>query len=96
MQLTNDAIGKINNGNGTLADYTGNHIAVFECALKTPPSLSLIDSTFKEYVVAHRINFSNWKLVDLDNYMQGNSFFANVTTAELWQKDFDNVIGPKD
>lgn len=58
--------------------------------------MSLIDSTFKEYVVSHRINFSNWKLVDLDNYMQGNSYFAKVTTAELWQQDFDNVVGPKD
>ena len=46
MQITNGAIGKImsegRNGNFTV-NYTGNHIAVFECALKVPPALSLID-----------------------------------------------------
>lgn len=28
--------------------------------------------------------------------MQGNSYFAKVTTAEAWKQDFDSVIGPKD
>jgi hypothetical protein len=46
MQITNGAIGKImsegRNGSFDL-DYTGNHIAIFECELKVPPALSLID-----------------------------------------------------
>ena len=77
MQITDSAIGKISTKTqeGLKADYTGNHIAVFECALKTPPALSLIDHSHKEYVLAHRMNFANWRLVDLDNLMKGNAFF---------------------
>jgi len=79
MQITDNAIGKVNaksQDGQTKADYTGNHIAVFECALKTPPALSLIDHSHKEYVMAHRLNFANWRLVDLDNFMKGNTFFT--------------------
>lgn len=28
------------------ADYSGNHIAIFECELKAPPQLSLVDHTY--------------------------------------------------
>lgn len=55
MQITESAIGKIgakSQDGQTKADYTGNHIAVFECTLKTPPALSLINHTYKEYVMA--------------------------------------------
>jgi hypothetical protein len=55
---------------------------VFECALKCPPALSLIDHTQKEFVMAHRLNFANWKIVDLDNWMKGNSYFDKFMTAE--------------
>ena len=87
MQITENAFGKISaksQDGQTKADYTGNHIAVFECALKTPPALSLIDHSQKEYVLAQRLNFANWLLVDLDNYMKGNSFFAKQVSAQEW------------
>lgn len=88
MQITDNAIGKIGSKSqdGLKADYTGNHIAVFECVLKTPPALSLIDHSHKEYVLAHRINFANWRLVDLDNFMKGNTFFRKQITAQEWQE----------
>ena len=82
MQLTKGAIGTITatpdglpQGDEFSLDYTGNHIAVFECDLKVPPALSLMDHSYKEYILAHRLNFKNWRLVDLDNYMQGNPHF---------------------
>lgn len=97
MQLTKGALGKVEakgaDGQHSL-DYTGNHIAVFECALKTPPALSLIDHSQKEYILAHRLNFANWRLVDLDNYMHGNPYFSSYTTEQEWQKNFDAIIPP--
>jgi hypothetical protein len=36
----------------------------------------MIDHSLSEYMMAHRINFRNWRLVDFDNYMKGNSYFA--------------------
>lgn len=87
MQFTDSALGKISSKNTdgqVKSDYTGNHIAVFECALKTPPALSLIDHSHKEYVMAHRLNFKNWKLVDLDNFMKGNPYFAKLVSPQDW------------
>ena len=68
-----------------------NHIAIFECELKSPPMLSLTDHTYAEYVLAHRINFSNWVLVDLDNFMRGNPFYNEVLSKEAWQDRFTNT-----
>jgi hypothetical protein len=99
MQLKQGSFGKIE-GPGvqgqTTVDYTGNHIAVFECQLKAPPALTLIDNSYKEYVVSHRLNFKNWKLVDIDNYMNGNSFFNKYVSSQEWQSKVDKVVGPKD
>jgi len=66
------------------SEYSGNHIAVFECTLKTPPAMSLIDNSQKEYIMAHRLNFANWRIVDLDNYMKGNPYFTKFMTEETW------------
>ena len=59
-------------------DYpnAGNHIAIFECQLKQPPMFSLNEMSHHEYFMSSRINFKNWRLVDFDNYMQGNSHFS--------------------
>ena len=75
MQLTEQSIGLFEDV--TLdKKYTGSHIAVFECALKTQPALTLIDHTHKEFVMSHRLNFANWRIVDIDNYMKGNHYFS--------------------
>jgi hypothetical protein len=58
--------------------YTGNHVAIFECELKTPPQLALIDTEVVDFLHLHRINFRNWKLVDVDHFMKGNSYFSKV------------------
>lgn len=59
-------------------NYSGNHVAIFECELKAPPQLSLIDHTYVDYFEAYRFNFKNWKLVDVDNFMDGNHYFSNI------------------
>jgi hypothetical protein len=69
---------------------------VFECALKCPPALSLIDATQKEFVMAHRLNFANWKIVDLDNYMKGNPYFDKFMTAESFNQSVQRIIGSTD
>ena len=80
MQLRNGAIGKVSTGGNASSlavGYSGNHIATFECPLKVPPAMALIDHSFKEYITAHRINFKHWRLVDLDNFMNGNPHFMH-------------------
>lgn len=94
MMLTDEALGKLDCEFDP--EYTGNHIAVFECALKTPPSLSLIDHTHRDYVVSHRLNFKNWKLVDIDNWMKGNPYFDKFMTAESFKQQLHRVIGSTD
>lgn len=94
MQLTDASIGSFKYRDFKPdAAYTGNHIAVFECKLKVPPVLSLIDHSHKEYILAHRMNFNNFKLVDIDNYMQGNPYFTKKMTAEEWTKSISTIVG---
>lgn len=50
-------------------DYSGNHIAIFECELKQPPTLALIDHNHEEFFKAYRMNFKHWRIVDIDNFM---------------------------
>ena len=54
-------------------DYSGNHVAIFECELKSPPQLALIDHSQDEFINAYRLNFKNWRIVDIDNFMEGNT-----------------------
>ena len=74
-------------------NYSGNHIAIFECELKAPPQLSLIDHTYNQYIDAYRMNFKNWKIVDIDNFMEGNHFFRETTEEDIWSKNVTNKLG---
>lgn len=73
--------------------YSGNHIAIFECELKAPPQIALIDHTYADYLNAYRINFRNWKLVDMDNYMEGNHFFSELREETVWKQGVVNAVG---
>ena len=73
--------------------YTGNHIAIFECELKAPPQLSLIDHTYADYIDAYRMNFKNWKIVDIDNFMEGNHFFSNLVEESAFNKKVTQTLG---
>lgn len=79
---------------GLLADeYPNehNHIAIFECQMKIPPMLSLANHSHKEFLMGTTLNFRNWRLVDVDNYMQGNKPFTSPgdeAEQEEWQKKY--------
>ena len=60
----------------------GNHIAIFECPLKQLPMMTLANHTHKEFLFDSRLNFAHWKLVDLDNYMQGNKPFTMLDSED--------------
>lgn len=66
--------------------YTGNHIAIFEATLRSPPHFAMVDHTYEEYVNEHRLNFKNWRLVDFDNYMKGNSHYSQFVNSDTWIK----------
>jgi hypothetical protein len=68
-------------------------MAMFECKLNTAPHLALIDHTYKEFLMMHRLNFKNWRLADLDNYMNGNPYFSHFMSESEYQKKFDERMG---
>ena len=74
-------------------DYSGNHIAIFECELKAPPQMAFIDHTYEGVIDAYRVNFRNWRIVDIDNFMEGNHFFSEVKEEEVWQKEANKCMG---
>ena len=88
LQLKDDSIGNIKydisserKQRGLIKDNypnEGNHIAIFECQLKQPNIFCLENHTHKEYLWASKLNFRNWKLVDIDNYMEGNKHFTKL------------------
>lgn len=57
------------------------HLAVFENELKAPSEISLLNNNFDEWIEKNKIDDSDWKLVDIDNFMQGNSFFYPTDNA---------------
>ena len=48
--------------------------------------MSFVDHTYNEYIDAYRVNFANWKIVDVDNFMDGNHFFSELKEESVWQK----------
>lgn len=74
-------------------DYSGNHIAIFECEMKPPPMLALIDHKEDDFFKAYRLNFKNWKIVDIDNYMQGNTFFDEVSDGTAMEAKANELFG---
>ena len=73
--------------------YSGNHVAIFECQLKAPPPLALIDHNEEEFFSAYRINFRNWRIVDIDNFMGGNSFFDEKLAPSVFDARMDKYFG---
>ncbi len=44
----------------------------------------------------NKLNFGNWRIVDVDHYMKGNSFFKKLMNEVEWKKSFDRNGGPED
>lgn len=47
----------------------------------------------EEYFNTFRLNFKNWKLVDLDNYMKGNPHFKDFLTEPEWNSRVNETLG---
>lgn len=75
------------------SDYTGNHIAIFECELKAPPQMAFVDHTYNQYIDAYKVNFGNWKIVDIDNFMEGNHFFSELKEENVWKSGVTKALG---
>ena len=76
--------------------YSGNHIVILECQLKTPSQMNLIDATENDYFKMHKLSMANWRIVDVDHYMRGNSFFSKHVTELDWHNDVESRIGTPD
>lgn len=40
-----------------------------------------------------KLNFKNWKIVDIDHYMKGNTFFKSVVPDNQFYKNIDQYLG---
>jgi len=55
--------------------------------------MALIDHSYGQFIDAYRVNFKNWRIVDIDNYMNGNSLFLQVKEEAVWNQDVVEKIG---
>ena len=81
-------------------DYQYKHLAVFENELIPPHHTYLINHDFENWLSNHTLDQSKWKLVDVDNFMRGNSFFKEPNsftqgTEEILENSFIEFIEEK-
>ena len=76
--------------------YSGNHIVIFECQLKTPSQMNLIDNGNIDYFKMQKLSMANWRIVDVDHFMRGNSFFNKHVSELDWHKDVESKVGTID
>lgn len=73
--------------------YSGNHIVILECQLKTPSQMNLIDANEADFFKMHKLSMANWRIVDVDHFMRGNSFFSKHVSELEWHNDVETRIG---
>lgn len=78
--------------NTNVTNKTQKHFLVFENELKSPSNLALLNKSFESWLASHEIDMRNWKLVDADNFMKGNSFFHNKTAIEAQLNEAVNSL----
>jgi len=57
-----------------------------------PPALTQIDHSFEEYLKYYKLQFKHFKLVDLDNYMNGNPHFCKLIEEAEFESEVDRVM----
>jgi hypothetical protein len=55
--------------------------------------MALIDNDQLEFMKLQKLSMSNWRIVDVDHYSKGNSFFNKFVTETDWHKDVEARIG---
>ncbi len=69
------------------------HFLIFDNELKSSSSFALLNKDFESWLASHDVDMNCWKLVDVDNFMKGNSFFNNKTALEAQLTAGINSIG---
>jgi hypothetical protein len=85
----------LKNGKETIdyEEYTGKHLAVFENELIPPHHSYFIEHSFDEWLRRHSLDHNNWKLVDVDNFMKGNSYFKDTQSfKEMKEYELDKQL----
>ena len=99
IQFLNNSIGEISYNekkhrrdleDAGVEESTGNHLAIFEVELKQPPVMSLIEISVHELLMSNRLNFSQWRIVDLDNYMKGNPPYSDFLEQMNWDTEYQS------
>jgi hypothetical protein len=89
---SNDTLNILKDGKETLdyEGYSGKHLAVFENELIPPHHSYFIEHSFDEWLGKHTLNHNNWKLVDIDNFMKGNTYFKDTQSfKEIKENSLD-------
>ena len=55
--------------------------------------MAFVDHSDQEYFEAYRINFRDWRIVDIDNFMDGNNFFSDVKEESVWEAEVEKRLG---
>lgn len=96
LQLLDGSVGQISYDQATqeadlqragATESTGNHVAIFECQLKAPPMMTMLDHDIKEFLMFTTLPFRNWKLVDVDNFMKGNPPYSDFLEEVAWETE---------
>ena len=76
-------------------NFNYSHLVVFENQLDMPNHLLLTSHDFEEYILLNKYDSSKWKLVDVDNFMEGNTFFYDKSNLEQILNNTSEAV-PKD
>ena len=58
--------------------------------------MNLITASEGDFFKMHKLSMANWRIVDVDHFMRGNSFFSKSVTELDWHNDVESKIGTPD
>ena len=58
--------------------------------------MNLIEATEGDFFKMHKLSMGNWRIVDVDHFMRGNSFFSKSVSELDWHNDVESKIGTPD
>jgi hypothetical protein len=91
----NNRLSILKDGKETLdyEGYTNKHLAVFENELIPPHHSYFIEHSFDDWLGRHTLDHNRWILVDVDNFMKGNTYFKDSQSfKEMKEKSLDEEM----
>jgi len=70
------------------SEYTGVHTFVFENLIEEGMRSSVAYLPFMNWISSYRARREKWKLVDIDNYLNGNDYFSGCVSQTEFKKYF--------